>query len=176
MQKISDTIGIVLDFLKEVPLGANTVNAYKVSLKGIQSYCEKNSIIAFSHKEAQAFTEIQREKRVNGEISDRYFRRGRRSAFLLANCVQSGYFVWKSAVFPQKTLGEYYANVLIEYQVYISSIIAPSTIKVVVSMIRRFLTVEGVKVSSKLISKRWTTEITARDRMFLEKLGVVFPC
>ena len=38
-----------------------------------------------------------------------------------------------------------------------------------------FDTVEGVKVSSKLISKRWTTEITARDRMFLEKLGVAFP-
>jgi transposase len=35
-----------------------------------------------------------------------------------------------------------------------------------------FDTVEGVKVSSKLISKRWTTEITLRDKMFLEKMGV----
>ena len=38
-----------------------------------------------------------------------------------------------------------------------------------------FDTVEGVKVSSKLISKRWTTEITSRDRLFLEKLGVTLP-
>jgi hypothetical protein len=38
-----------------------------------------------------------------------------------------------------------------------------------------FDTVEGVKVSSKLTSKRWTTEITARDKMFLEKLGVTLP-
>jgi len=38
-----------------------------------------------------------------------------------------------------------------------------------------FDTVESVKVSSKLASKRWTTEITARDRLFLEKLGVAFP-
>jgi hypothetical protein len=38
-----------------------------------------------------------------------------------------------------------------------------------------FDTVEGVKVSSKLISKRWTTEITARDRMFLGKMGVTLP-
>ena len=38
-----------------------------------------------------------------------------------------------------------------------------------------FDTVEGVKVSTKLTSKRWTTEITARDRMFLEKLGVALP-
>jgi transposase len=38
-----------------------------------------------------------------------------------------------------------------------------------------FDTVDGVKVSSKLISKRWTTEITSRDRMFLDKIGVTLP-
>ena len=38
-----------------------------------------------------------------------------------------------------------------------------------------FDTVEGVKVSSKLISKRWSTEITSRDKMFLDKLGVTLP-
>ena len=36
-----------------------------------------------------------------------------------------------------------------------------------------FDTVEEVKVSSKLLSRRWTTEITARDRMLLDKLGVL---
>ena len=35
-----------------------------------------------------------------------------------------------------------------------------------------FDAVEEVKVSSKLLSKRWTTEITARDKLFLQKLGV----
>ena len=38
-----------------------------------------------------------------------------------------------------------------------------------------FDTVEGVKISSKLASKRWTTEITLRDRLFLDKMGVTFP-
>jgi transposase len=38
-----------------------------------------------------------------------------------------------------------------------------------------FDTVEGVKISSKLHSKRWTTEITLRDKMFLEKMGVTLP-
>ena len=33
-------------------------------------------------------------------------------------------------------------------------------------------TVENVKVSSILTNKRWTTEITARDALYLEKLGV----
>jgi len=35
-----------------------------------------------------------------------------------------------------------------------------------------FDAVEGVKVSSKLSAKRWSTEITARDKLFLDKLGV----
>jgi transposase len=35
-----------------------------------------------------------------------------------------------------------------------------------------FDVVEGVNVSSKILSKRWTTEMTARDRMFFDKLGV----
>jgi transposase len=38
-----------------------------------------------------------------------------------------------------------------------------------------FDTVESVKISSKLMSKRWTTEITERDRLFLGKLGVSLP-
>lgn len=38
-----------------------------------------------------------------------------------------------------------------------------------------FDTVERVEVSSKLHSKRWTTEITMRDKMFLDKLGVKLP-
>jgi transposase len=42
-------------------------------------------------------------------------------------------------------------------------------------LLQWFDTVEGVQVSSKLLLKRWTTEITSRDRMFLEKMGVTLP-
>jgi transposase len=38
-----------------------------------------------------------------------------------------------------------------------------------------FDTVDGINVSSKLTAKRWTTEITARDKLFLKKLGVSLP-
>jgi len=41
------------------------------------------------------------------------------------------------------------------------------------SVLQWFDTVEGVGVSSKLAKKRWTTEITQRDNLFLEKLGIV---
>ena len=35
-----------------------------------------------------------------------------------------------------------------------------------------FPTYEEVKVSSELRNKRWNTEITARDALYLEKLGM----
>jgi len=38
-----------------------------------------------------------------------------------------------------------------------------------------FDTVEGVKVLSKLTSQRLTTEITLRDKLLLDKLGVKLP-
>jgi transposase len=43
------------------------------------------------------------------------------------------------------------------------------------TVLQWFDTVEGVGVSSKLAKKRWTTEITQRDRLFLEKLGIGKP-
>ena len=38
-----------------------------------------------------------------------------------------------------------------------------------------FDAVESVMMSSKLVSKRWTTEITSRDKLFLQKIGVAMP-
>lgn len=38
-----------------------------------------------------------------------------------------------------------------------------------------FDAVEEVCVSTKLLSKRWSTEITGRDRLFLDKLGIPAP-
>jgi len=38
-----------------------------------------------------------------------------------------------------------------------------------------FDTIEGVNVSSKLSAKRWSTETTTQDKLFLDKLGVKLP-
>lgn len=45
----------------------------------------------------------------------------------------------------------------------------------VYSVLHWFDAVEGVNVSSKLSAKRWSTEITARDKLFLLQLGVLLP-
>ncbi len=39
-------------------------------------------------------------------------------------------------------------------------------------LLQRFDVVEEVRVSTKLLFKRWSTEITQRDQLFLDKLGV----
>ena len=36
-----------------------------------------------------------------------------------------------------------------------------------------FDTIEEVTVSSELHAKRWNTEVTSRDRLYLQKLGVI---
>ncbi|MCL2152980.1 MAG: hypothetical protein FWH57_08495 [Oscillospiraceae bacterium] len=38
-----------------------------------------------------------------------------------------------------------------------------------------FDTIEDIKVSSKLSAKRWSTETTTQDKLFLDKLGVKLP-
>ena len=40
------------------------------------------------------------------------------------------------------------------------------------TVLQWFDTVESVNISSKLTKKRWTTEITQRDKLFLDKLGI----
>ena len=46
----------------------------------------------------------------------------------------------------------------------------------VYGILQWFDTIEGVKVSSALMAKRWSTEITERDALFLERLGLSAPC
>ncbi len=36
-----------------------------------------------------------------------------------------------------------------------------------------FDTIKEIKVSSELYTKRWNTKDTSRDRLYLEKLGVI---
>jgi len=40
------------------------------------------------------------------------------------------------------------------------------------TVLQWFDVVEGVEISPKLTPKRWATEITQRDRLFLDKLGI----
>ena len=126
-----------------------TVNAYKSTFQSIRSYCEKNEINYFSHNEAQVYTEIHRKRFTSGQISERHFRKLRRSAFLIADYIQNGILCWKSVTFPKKMLNEHFSSALTQFEEYLSPLIAPGTIRGVTSMIRQLLFfVEASKLDS----------------------------
>ena len=138
-QNMGDSIGIVLDFLRKIPLSGSTVNDYQIRYRSILAYCESSGIVCFSHSEAQVFTDHQTIRFRTGQISERHLRKLRRSAFLLAECMEGKELVWRNAVFRSKALGKYYANVLADYETYLRPLLAPGTVQCVLSMIRQFL-------------------------------------
>ena len=139
MQELFKSIEAVQNFLRDVPLSSSTVADYQIRYRSIYDYCESNNISCFSKCEAQLFIDIQKERYKNGYIGERQYRKLRRCASLLAAYMESEELVWKSTVFPAKTLCEYYANVLIAYKTYLYPLLAPGTIQGVLSKIRQFL-------------------------------------
>ena len=139
MQELIKSVEAVVDFLRNVPLNGSTVTDYQSRYRSILAYCESNNIFYFSKYEAQVFISIQKARCKNGYIGERQFRRLRRCASLLAAYTEGEELVWESAVFPAKTLCEYYVNVLVDYKTYLYPFLAPNTILGVLSRIRQFL-------------------------------------
>jgi len=138
-RKINDSIEIVLDFLRKIPLSASTVSSYQDRYKTILAYCESNGIAHLSYSEAQKYIDHHLTRCNNGQISERHYRQLRRAAFLLADCMHGHELVWKSIVFPRKTLAENYEKIIAEYKAYLSPLLAQGTIRGVLSTIRKFL-------------------------------------
>jgi len=139
MQRITDSIEMVLDFLREAELSKSTVKDYQVRYRMIQAYCESKKVVCFLHSEAQTFTTLQKIRCEDGEISERHFRRLRRSAFLLADCMNGDELTLKSIVFPKLSLSEFFSETLLQYKKYLSALLAPGTIAGVMSITRQFL-------------------------------------
>jgi len=138
-EEIIEAIEAVLNFHRDISLSDGTIKGYEDSLRAIHSYCERNGIVRFSHSEALKFADIQMTRCDNGLISKRHFRKLRRSAYLLAGCMEGNQLVWERIVYSAKPESADFISVLIEYKDHLSVLIAPSTIKVVISMIKHFL-------------------------------------
>ena len=139
MEKINESIGTVLDFLERIPLSISTVNDYKTRYCTIRSFCKSNGITVFSYSDARIFTNMQKMRCISGQIGERHLRRLRRTAFLLEDCMQGVELTWKNYLFPDKLLNNFFANILNEYEVYLSDYLSSRTIRGTVSMIRQFL-------------------------------------
>ena len=146
-QEIIESVEIVLEFLRRIPLSARTVSSYRDRYRTILAYCENNGIAHLNHSEAQKFTEHHMARCENVQISEGYYLHLRKAAFLLADCMQGHELVWKSVTFPRKALVESYEKVLVEYRAYLSPSLAKGTIRGVSSTIRKFLSfLEGIEI------------------------------
>jgi integrase len=139
MQEIIKSIEKIKEFLREVPLSDSTLSSYHCTFTSILAYCERNGIACFSKDAAQAYITILNNKCKSGNIGDRYLRKLRRSACLLSACMEGENLTLKRAVFPARTLNDYYADVLIDFENHISQSLAPGSIRGIVSTIRKFL-------------------------------------
>jgi len=52
MQKIIDSIDVVLDFLRDNYLGIHAVNHYQSAYRTICAFCKNKGLLWFSHSEA----------------------------------------------------------------------------------------------------------------------------
>ena len=139
MEELNKAIGNILEVLRSVPLSDGTVNGYKEQYRYIYKYCESGNIIAFLREEAETFTDMQMSRWKEGQIGERQFRKLRRSAYLLANCMQGEKIIWKSAVFPPRSLEKHFAGTLKDFETSLLPYLASGTINVMLSAVRKFL-------------------------------------
>jgi len=134
-----DAIKVILDFLRGKQLGTHAINSYQSSYRTICAFCEKRGLYRLSHSEAEEFADIHKNRYEKGDICKDYYQRLRKSAFLLADCMQGHGLVYGITHYPKKELGEYFAHVIKEWEAYLSPSIAKSTISGAVSYARQFL-------------------------------------
>ena len=92
---ITYAVDEILHFLEDIPLSDNTVKYYGFCYQEVLRYCSENSLISFSHSDANSFCTAQ-EKRVQmGEICNTYALIMRKAAFALADYFSSGTICWK---------------------------------------------------------------------------------
>jgi len=139
MQKIIDSIDVVLDFLRDNHLGIHAIKHYQSAYRTICAFCKNKGLLWFSHREAMDFTNTQRIRYENRRICKDYFNHLRKSAYLLAECMQGNELKWQITYWPEKSLNKYFTHVINEWEVSLASLLAPSTIKSIVHMSVSFL-------------------------------------
>ena len=136
---ITYAVDEILHFLEDIPLSDNTVKYYGFCYQEVLRYCSENSLISFSHSDANSFCTAQ-EKRVQmGEICNTYALIMRKAAFALADYFSSGTICWKRQTYNDRVLPESYEVILENYETFLSDTLAPGSIRLIIQMLRKFL-------------------------------------
>ena len=89
MQNIMDAVERVCEFLQKIPLSKRTILQYQATYQNIIiPYCAENQINLFCDAKMKSYVDAQIEKAKSGEIAESTMRLRRRSAALLADCMQ----------------------------------------------------------------------------------------
>ena len=139
MQRIIESVDSVLSFLRSNHLGIHAIKHYESAYRTICAYCTERGLQWVYDDEAREFSNIQQERYENGLICWDYFTHLRKSANLLADCMQGKELRWQITRFPQKTLSGYFANTINEWSASLEPLLATGTINGAVSYVRQFL-------------------------------------
>jgi len=130
---------VVLEFLKEIPLSSCTVKYYRSCYRTINRYCQINCINRFSDNDAADFSKHQIIRHKNGEISLVYALILRKAAAMLADYMCGKELVWERRNYSQKCLYTYYEGALIEFESYLTKVLAPGSVRLIKQVVRQFL-------------------------------------
>jgi integrase len=138
-RNIEDAANAVLEFLKGIPMSANTVKYYRSCYRTIGRYCKSNGIDSFSDSDAESFIECQMRRHENGEINLIYALLLRKAAVMLADQTRGKELVWERHNYKQKRLPDSSERVLQEFELYLTQSLSPGSIRLVVQTVRQFL-------------------------------------
>lgn len=139
MQRIEDAVEAVLEFLKEIPMSASSVNYHRTCYKVIKTYCQASGINTFTESDAKAFSKIQMTRYENGEIGITYALMFRKAAAMLADHMSGKILVWKRRNYNQKRLCDCYEQAIIDFEAFLSRRLAPGSVRMSVQNVRHVL-------------------------------------
>jgi len=134
-----EEVGIVLDFLKRVPLSTSTVNGYRNCYTRIISYCESAGIDAFTDEEAEGFVKSRLKRMDGGEFSPQQFRLYRKAATLLADQVHGRELKQGVRRYNQEKIHRQFEQIFKDFETYLSHYLSKGTVRISVGVIRQFL-------------------------------------
>ena len=136
IEKASET---VLEFLREIPMSAGTVKYYRSCYRTINIYCRSYGIDEFTDQDAVDFGKYQMDRHTSGEISFIYALTLRKAGVLLADCMKGRSLVWKRRDYKRKFLCDCYESALADFECFISSSLAPGSVKLCIQLVRQLL-------------------------------------
>jgi hypothetical protein len=138
MQRIIEAVDIVIQFLSNC-LSNQTVKNYRSAYRHICAFCKSRELYDFSYREAEDFSNIQKDRLESGVICKIYLNLLTKSAFLLADCMQGNELKLEMRHCPKAQLGWCFADAACKFEAALSSSLAAGTVKTALSYILQFL-------------------------------------